>query len=74
MNSQLFRRTAGAAHLAFFGGGRTGEGTLFVPEQFVVNQGIGNCAAMDGDKGTIAPWSKIVDEFGDHFLPDAGFT
>lgn len=50
------------------GGGRTGKGPAFIPEQFAFEQTIRQGSAVDADKRFLAPRAVPVDQFGCQFL------
>jgi hypothetical protein len=50
-----------------------GEGAFLMAEEFALNEGLGQGAAMDADEGPFAARAEAVDELGQVTLAGAGF-
>ena len=51
-----------------------GKRTFFVAEEFAFEEGFGDCAAVDDEKGLVAARALPVDGFGDEVFPGAAFA
>ena len=51
-----------------------GEGTLFVAEQFALQQGFRKGTAVDGDERKVAPRAELMHALRDHLFAGAGFA
>ena len=52
----------------------SGERALFIAEELRLDQGVGNCAAVDGNKRLLVPGAQLVDRPSDKFLASAGLA
>ena len=51
-----------------------GEGARLVPEQFALDQRLGDRRAVDGDKGLVSAVARTVDRLREHVLAGAGLA
>ena len=51
-----------------------GKRAFFVAEEFAFEEGFGDCAAVDDEKGLVAARALPVDGFGDEVFPGAAFA
>jgi hypothetical protein len=65
--------SVGGLHQPVAGRGGTGEGPLLVPEQFRLDQGIGNRCTVEADHRRIAAGALVVQGPGDQLLAGPGF-
>ena len=48
---------------------RTGEGAPLVAKELRLQEGVGQCRAVDRDEGPVGPGTGVVNRTGDQFLP-----
>ena len=60
-------------HQARFTGDGTGKGPALVPEEFALEEGLGEPGTVDGNEGAIRPPAGLVHGIGHQFLASAGF-